>query len=666
MPDTAGTVVYDFEQFRDTLEQGTETHVIFGNDITMDMAGGITIPADKTEVIIDGNGFHYKDNGNDRTGLGVITNTIRYSGVNADTDYHLTFKNAEITGTNYYGILYATGAAYTNVYHTYENIIYKGPQIGFNRHGRITFRDCHIEVSTDYTSTAQEIAECNRVVLAGNTTIIHNPSGIFHMFPLVYNTSVPDSKHLVIEKDAAVTFTTPRYFFTNIDQFIIRENASLSGEVGSSLFTTGTAPIPFMMEDDSSFMLTAPSGFSNAATDRFGPITIGRNAKLSYVQTSRNGSISSLICNGDFTVLEGAEVYLEANYSGTANEILEMYSSGSTLTLENPRSFVLKHTDQRLFDFKNTVLNISARQINEWETTPDPADPGGLTNYPDHSWYRIPEQAGSSYSPYISVSGTATNSAFTMAQTNLTPEEQQVLPDYSLLLPRNQYVFAVGELPLFVNPIADDHYPIFGTTEPGAKLELNYTLNETPYTLHTTADSSGRFTVETETSLPLELLVSVLAVKDFLYAKEGRTVIPAGSIDMDIPPDPLIFKPTVIAETPAKLCGREIADWSIKVTDTRARSTPWYLEAVSSGILEGEEGNILPDALVYVENGRLYPISDTPTVVYHGSANGGETKITVVQWPADSGLLLQVTDTPFYIGEKYSSIISWTLKTGEA
>lgn len=689
------TFVDTFTELKTALEDSSnsETYFYVRQDIN-GVVGGIKIPNTKTDITIDGssdgiNRILYTDYGNESTGIGAYANTIRIDSPVSGTNYNVVVQNMLITGNNYYGVLYTDGAASANISYTLRNVEYEGPQPLHGPYSQVEMDNCNISVTTQRVSTAQEIAQCNRAVLAGKTTIKHQPSGTFHIFNLTNNT---DTRGVTIKEGAEITITTSQNFtsgtYTNFTMevnskltaniggyFVAGSNSSITINDNTSLhatmdgaFFTGT-PVALTLGESSSFELIGPKGFSNSATDRFGPISIGKNADLKYTQTERNGLVSTMYCAGNFTVEEGASVYLKAAYTTTPNELLEFYGAGCTLSLNKPRRFVLKNTSNSnsLISFSaSNRLEITSNQINLWNRS---ETSGGFNSLPDSTWHRIEELADPlTFEPDVFIKGSISNTTFSLDTdgTNLEAAEQSALSPLSQLLPRSAYVFAVGELPFFVNPIAVDGWPVFGTSEPEAEILVEYQVEGTDYQNSGLTDENGDFSIPTDLELPLDTTVTIQAYHLYLYALKRSTVVPVGELVLEEAPTKITFDPIAVRSTPTVICKRHDPNIQLKVSDSRARSSYWKLSAVSENLLTGSAGHTLSDALVFCKEDSISILGSTATPIYTGPPNNGKTLETIISWPETDGILLQLTTTPLYNGEQYSGDLNWQLEETRA
>lgn len=84
----------------------------------------------------------------------------------------------DITGNNYYGIIYVPeSASYKDIIIEYNNITYNGPQISFHPIGLTRFINFNISINDTSLTNGDEVAECNKLEIGGNTTTIHNSKG---------------------------------------------------------------------------------------------------------------------------------------------------------------------------------------------------------------------------------------------------------------------------------------------------------------------------------------------------------------------------------------------------------------------------------------------------------------------------------------------------------
>lgn len=134
-------------------------------------------------------------------------------GIRSASNLQMTMKNMKIIGRNYYGIPYVVNIVGTSgVTTAYENVVYTGRQITYNRRGTARYIECDITIVSTY-GTGEEVAEAAHVEIGGNTTInkTNSENGIFY-----FNGLSGDNSFRILA-DANVTINTANYFMFNIE-----------------------------------------------------------------------------------------------------------------------------------------------------------------------------------------------------------------------------------------------------------------------------------------------------------------------------------------------------------------------------------------------------------------------------------------------------------------
>lgn len=134
-----------------------------------------------------------------------------------------------------------------------------------------------------------------------------------------------------------------------------------------------------------------------------------------------------------------------------------------------------------------------------------------------------------------------------------------------------------------------------------------------------------------------------------------------GSLELKNAPSIIEFERPIINDE-LKLLGRKDKTLTMSVVDTRAISTDWYLYAyIDSPLTTLDCKHSLPGSLVYVDGtNTLKALSESPTLIFSGTANSGITKATEISWDENDGILFKVIE-PLYNGETYSTEINWIL-----
>ena len=169
----------------------------------------------------------------------------------------------------------------------------------------------------------------------------------------------------------------------------------------------------------------------------------------------------------------------------------------------------------------------------------------------------------------------------------------------------------------------------------------------------TTISSNNLSEAEIETLPNLSLLT-------FQTAKTLR-FIDFGNLELIGALSIIEFQRPIVNKNPMIL-GRKDKTLNMSVVDSRAISSNWYLYAYIDGPLAtADTEHSLPESLVFVDaNNEIKTLSNTPTLVYSGTPNDGNTKTTNILWNENTGILFKILE-PLYNGETYSTLIHWTL-----
>ncbi len=632
----------------DTLNQ--VNYIYLAADIAMN-ASSITIPANKAILTIDGTYQGENDPAPVRHtysdyGTTSADNPIRIASPGGST-VKITFKNMNIIGTNYYGILYNSGgSAYANVTYAFTNVVYNGPQLVFNQNGALEINggdnegDQSIINILHPLTNSQEVAEVNRATLSGKVIINHNP----HNTNMVFNMTTGNSATWAITIAASADVT----IYTN-----------------QCLIDADTSGVYVSIGNSAKVNIETVNGFSFWDSDRVSSLVIGANATFICKQTAQRGSYCMFYINNLFQVGAGATVWLEQAYAN-GNPIFYAYAN-CVFDIQNPKSLVMKSTTARLINFgaSNIRLQLSAGQINYWKTS----STGNISSLPLYHWAKIDQS-----NAYIK--GISTNSVFTLDSTdgtNLNGEELANQPLSGLLL-YNAFCFSMGEviLPLHLDPITDDNYPIEGTATALSNLLANYTVESIVHSHPTTADDLGLFTIHTPAAIPLGTIVTIInnLASSYLYAYVKMAVISSGEIFLDTPPEQVRFDLGIQISPSPLIFGRTLGTWDLLVYDTRVRKTPWQLLAaidadMTSYDSEKQPLHTLPEALVFIDasdNITPFIISAAMTVYTMDDTTGTETVIPIT-WKNHQGILLRACSQPFHNKEEYLTNITWSLET---
>ena len=611
-------VVTSASELKEALEKdNTYTYIYFGNNITLE--SGITISKNKNNIVIDGtyNNITYEFTDQKKLGTGDTIN------ISSPTITNVTVKNLKITGYNYYGVIYVPDACgYKNTTVEYNNITYQGPQISFNPYGLTRFINANVTIEDSY-ATGNEVAECNQIEIGGNTTITHKSTGNSTFWFRNANQS------FTILKDANVKITSEKrelfYGVTNL-KFTISKNASL--------------------------YLTTYNGLAYG-TNGTETTVIDENALLSIIKTNYSGSYATWYSYGTITLNTNSSLIITNDYPNITdnNYNISFQGTNSGLYLNNPNKVILYNSKANIFNTSATIpFSFSYSRINMFDKVIPYSGDISKDNLPTYSWYK---NNGSS-----TINGTFSSTKTTISTNNYTEEELKVLPDLANFNFPNKKILSIGTVPLRLNAITDKNTNMSGITDPNASILIEY--NDVSTIVK--ANEEGIFSYDYQETLDVGTVISFI-VKNYdtvLYYNKTVEIVYSGELTLDTVTKYFEFKLSSISDN--LLLYPRLNDLIITVTDSRVNSSPWRLYATINHDLESDDGIILKDSLVYVNDlGEISVLSSTPTLVYTGESNGGLLKVTNISWNENEGILFQLKD---YLENKkeYKAEITWILE----
>lgn len=583
-------------------------------------AQGIVVPVSKGDVIIDGQGFTYT------TAEDSAVNRIGYANPYSAA-LKMIMKNMTIIGNNWYGALSQPDfeANSLNVTLAYHNVTYAGDQTCFIRYGTVEYIDCTISV------TFHEIAECAAMVIGGATSITHDYA--LEPINMVYNAA---SHRLEILDDADV-------------RLYIKQRAML-------ICSTSCR---FIVGERARLYIETVYGICQGASSRLALLEVKQDAEMVCVQTGNNYPM--FYVGAEMTVAEGA--YVSLTKTTGANPLLNF--SGTQVTITQPRLFLLRSATANAVTYAaQSTLVLEAGQINLWNTAPTD---GGMDDVPTYSWFRPQPATSFDEQEPAQIQGNAVTASFTKTSTNLA-DDDLTGKALTLLKLNTAFAFSMGDLPLWVNPIAEDDFPVYGKTSTSADLRVAYTTDQA-YTETGAADAAGAFRIDKEI-LPLDTPVMVTASLPYLLSVVETDAVEVGELVLTAPPENVEFTFPPVTTAPNRY-GRDTPGWTLTVADTRARSAPWRLYATINRELTsfgpGDEPlHSLPGALVFVDDEDTCHVlsTDTPTLVWSGTENGGNLqKAWTVTWGESKGLLMTSCGESIRLKTLYTASIFWSMDT---
>lgn len=617
--DSNTVVVMTSSELKTILEgDNTYTTIYFGANIVL--TAGITINQNKTNIVIDGtyNGVRhtYTDMKSLATGDTIgITNAI---------NANVVVRNMDITGYNYYGIIYvAETSSLKNVIVEYNNVLYVGPQITFHPTGLTRYIDCNITIQTNY-SPSNEVAECNRIEIGGKTKILHTSTG---------------NSMFWYRGDSSTAY------------FKILENAQVDITSTSRELLYGYNNLTFSVLKNASFNLTTAYGMAYA-TYGTGVTLIDTGASMKLTQTGVLGTYPTWYIGNTFTINENASFNIVNSSSSINSSTYNLYFRDSaSININNPKAFVLYN---RIADviYTNVSVPISMKysRLNIWNTAADISVAGSLSNLPNYSWFKTDATISQ-------VTATLTSSAMNILSNNYTATELATLPLLTNMNFLKKKAISMGVTLLNIDILTDEDLQITGVSAPNASILVTYNSVSTTVV----ADTQGNFVVPLTSPLAIGTKVSFLSnvAKSFIYTFKSKTVVDAGEITITNVPSQIVFQ-LVPFQTNPILCPRT-NPIDIVVTDTRARSKPWKVYVSLNHDLVSKTGKTLTNSVVY-QDSTLIPLTSSPTLVYSGIANGGSTKVTDIKWAVNEGIVLRLLNQTLEANEEYTATLTWNLE----
>lgn len=589
----------------------------FGSNITL--TSGIGISSNKTVLTIDGTyegvEYEYTDQKKLGTSDGIYIRSASTSKV--------TVKNMNITGYNYYGVIYVPeSSAYKDVEIEYSNITYVGPQISFNPVGLTRFVDSNITVKENYAA-GNEVAECNRIEIGGTTTIVHNSTG------------------------------NSGFWFRNANpSFTILRGAVVNYESTSRELFYGVNNLKLTVSKNAKFNVISNNGLAYG-TNGTGESLIDEGATFTLTKTSYSGSYATWYSYGIITVNKGATLEILNTYSSITSSNYNIYFMGSQsgIVLSDPKKIVLYNTVANVITAQNSsTFNFSFNRINLFDVVVPINDNITKSTCPTYSWYKT--------SGLSQISGTFTSSKTTIVSNNYTDEEKAILPDLTNFNISNKKILSIGTFPFIVDSVTDEDEIMSGITTSLASILIEYD----DVNVVVQADETGKFSYSYSGTLPIGTIITFNCkmYNDVIYYTKQIEIVYKGELVISSATKYIEFSPTAISKDPI-ICSRAV-DLNVVVIDSRVNSSDWKLYAAIDHTMKSSDGDMLEDSLVFLdENGDVNVLSSTPTLVYSGKNNEGSTLTTTVNWSENKGILLQLL-VPLKNNVEYSLEIIWTIE----
>ena len=613
--DNTTVVVYSYDELKSALE-GTYTYVYLGSNITM--TNGIKINRLTKEVIINGTYEGITYSLEDKKSLSA-SDTIT---VSSNITTKITVCNLKFIGYNYYGIIYIPDSnTYKDTTIEYKNIVYTGPQMAFNPYGLTRFIDSTITIDDNKLVTGNEVAECNRIEIGGNTTITHNSKGNSAFW---FRNSTP---YLNILENANVVFNSPNrelfYGVTNLELNIL---------------------------NNAIFNITAHNGmaYGNFGT---GATNLYPNSSLIIKQTTQNGSYSTWYSYGKINIDTNASLRIINNFPNisVSNYNINFSSSGS-LTLNNPNEVVLYNSKANIINTSGTLpFSFTFNRLNLFTSSITINDNITKDTLPTYTWHKS--------SDLITITGTFNSTTATILTSTLTKEDLQTLPSLTNFVFANKKILSIGDFPFRASSITDEDKIVSGLTLPNASVLI--TINDTSNIV--LADDTGKFTYNLDSALPIGTYITfnVKNYQDLIYHTKKVQIVYSGDLTLDNATNMVEFLLTPISLNPI-ICPKK-DDVNLIVTDTRINKTSWNIYASVTKDFESLKGNILDASIIYVDDdNNQIKLTETPKKIYTYTPSNDDLQV-IITFIKDKHLLL-LLNSKVINNNTYQTSIIWSIE----
>lgn len=148
-----------------------------------------------------------------------------------------------------------------------------------------------------------------------------------------------------------------------------------------------------------------------------------------------------------------------------------------------------------------------------------------------------------------------------------------------------------------------------------------------------TSDDDGYFEYNITDTIPdgTEIEFTSNVSSSFIYGSRLITSLYNGELSLMDATKTFTFSLVPISTNPI-IFGKNRSVY-LKVVDSRVNSTDWKVYAYIEKTITSQGGYTLPDALVFKKiDDEVIILSETPTLVFTGANNNGDSEITLVTW----------------------------------
>lgn len=546
-------------------------------------------------------------------------------------DLTVTIQNMDITGHNYYGVMYGTGRTYISL--NFINVDYQGRQIAHNQgsHSTVSFTDCRIVIQYMHpTGEAHEVLEATSAVFYGENDVSRPAVSVYSMF-YIYGTG---DKSLTVAPGAVVRLFTNSYM----------------------MYTDSNTASKLHVYGDLSLVSTSAHGSATYDTQNIGEVTVFSGGSLTI---DHQHTIKPTLRVRNLTVQQGARLELRRAGStlpliGVANGGSAVFDDPALVVLENPSGPLIRSVDG------SPPMTLRTRVINRYQN-------GSLTqlwNNADLSAFSTGWTLATGGGSLTSVSGLGDGGrgAAIGASVLSSATAPALMADGMLRF---------GQTVLSIDEVEAGARIVTGKAKSGAAIQVR----EYPYdpqsglgsllqSSSTTASGGGYTLAEAPLESPIApsgTRIYALSYDGVLQAHTYRDPVVTQPVFLSVPEQlPFLTTPLSVRD---QLIPRAQSDWKLVVYDPRQSGEGFHLTAKMTAPLSTAQGDTLTDGLVLVQGQTVTPLGEAALPIARGDTSDGISTYEI-GWEADQGLIARLAAFEGVPDAAYSARVDFTLSLG--
>ncbi len=608
-------VVSTSEEFETALsEDNGYVYIYLDSDITLEK--GFVINSNKKIVVIDGTYNNVK-----HTYTNYLTELINVITV-SETNEKILVKNIDIVSSHSFGVISVPASLlYSQVYVEYNNVGFNGIELSYNDYGVTRIVDSNIQVKETNSIAAQRVCDCNKIEIGGKTSInsAASTSTVFlYKDRWGYLKFLPDSR---------VTINT------------------------NNEIITGTNKIDFTISHGAEVNLVTGNGFAAITTHGVRDVMIEENANFTFIEKSHQ-RVPMWNVYGNFTVNEGASVYILNTYSSTPSDNYNIYFKGTNqkITIDNPKKFSIYTKNANVLYTNNPVeFSLKFNRINMWTEASDFENAFTIYDLPILYWYK---------EKYLAqVTGVIDKTTTTITSNNFTADELSMLPDLSNFSFQSKKVLTIGRTKVNIHPITSASTTISGHTAELTDVKIVYGgIEEVVRT-----DVDGLFEYNIQTAIADGTEIKFISCLDGAYDTRSITTPYDGELTlMSVTPN-VVFDLNPMPDAPNLL--QKIDSQIITIVDSRRISTAWKLYAYITNPLQSNSGKVLDNALTFRKfDNTLVTLKTEQLLVYEAEGGTEGVSVSKITFSKERGLMVNLDNITLDTSEEYSTKVVWSIE----